>query len=94
MDVDNEGREKDRSPVVLAAEMVSDVELLLASKYSLQLTFAMLSFVLKKPLRKPSHYAGSTLNPYLTVILTFLATLVKNRSGKRWSVSFLVYQGK
>jgi len=78
MDVDDEGR--DRSPVIPAAETASDAELPPAFKYSLQLTFAMLSFVLKKPLRKPSQYAGSTLNPYLTVILTFLATLVKHRS--------------
>jgi len=80
MDVDDEGRERDRSPVIPAAETSSDVELPPAFKYSFQLTFAMLSFVLKKPLRKPSQYAGSTLNPYLTVILTFLATLVKHRS--------------
>ncbi len=40
----------------------------------------MLSFVLKKPTRKPSQYASSTLNPYLTIILTFLATLVKHKS--------------
>ncbi len=80
MDIDDEGKERDRSPVIPAAETASDVELPPAFKYSLQLTFAMISFILKKPLRKPSQYAGSSLNPYLTIVLTFLATLVKHRS--------------
>jgi hypothetical protein len=80
MDVDDEGKERDRSPIIPPAETASDIDLPPAFKYALQLTFAMLSFVLKKPMRKPSQYAGSTLNPYLTVILTFLATLVKHRS--------------
>jgi hypothetical protein len=80
MDVDDEGKERDKSPIIPPAETASDVDLPPAFKYALQLTFAILSFVLKKPMRKPSQYAGSTLNPYLTVILTFLATLVKHKS--------------
>jgi protein SMG6 len=47
-------------------------------KYALQLTFAMLSHVLSRPTRKASPFAGSTLNPYLTVLLTFLATVLKH----------------
>jgi hypothetical protein len=43
-----------------------------------QLTFAMLSHVLKNPTRKASPFTRSTLNPYLTIILTFLATIGKN----------------
>ncbi len=76
MDVDDEGREKDRLPIILAAETASDMDLPPAYKYALQLTFTILSFVLKKP----TSYARSTLNPYLTVILTFLATLVKHKN--------------
>ena len=81
MDVDDEGKDRDnKSPVVPPAEGASDVELPPAFKYALQFTFMMLSFVLKKPMRKPSQYVGSTLNPYLTVILTFLATVLKHKS--------------
>ncbi|TFK42921.1 hypothetical protein BDQ12DRAFT_299349 [Crucibulum laeve] len=50
-----------------------------AFKYALQLTFAMLSYVLRHPTRKASQYARSTLNPYLTVLLTFLATVLKHQ---------------
>ena len=47
-------------------------------KLAAQLTFEMLSHVLKNPTRKAAPFARSTLNPYLTIILTFLATLAKN----------------
>ena len=50
-----------------------------AFKFALQLVFQMLSSVLRQPFRKPSPYARSTLNPYLTIILTFLATILKHR---------------
>ena len=50
-----------------------------AFRFALQLAFSMLSYVLRHPTRKPSQYARSTLNPYLTVILTFLATVLKHR---------------
>ena len=73
MDVDDEGQERDKSLPPKRHQM-----------WIIQIRtpayFAVFSFVLKKPMRKPSQYAGSTLNPYLTVILTFLATLMKNRS--------------
>ncbi|KAJ3525600.1 hypothetical protein NMY22_g10503 [Coprinellus aureogranulatus] len=49
--------------------------------YALQLTFSMLSLVLRRPLRQPSTYARSTLNPYLTVILTFLSTILKQQAA-------------
>ena len=52
-----------------------------AFKYALQLTFAMLSHVLKHPIRKSTTAFGTpALNPYLTVLLTFLATALKNSS--------------
>jgi hypothetical protein len=47
-------------------------------RFALQLMFAMLTHVLHRPTRKPSPFARSTLNPYLTVILTFLATVLKH----------------
>jgi len=56
------------------AETASDAELPPAFNYSLQLTFAMLSFILKKPLRKPP----SRLLTHLTVILTLLERSVKS----------------
>lgn len=46
-------------------------------KFALQLTFAMLSHVLRHPTRQPTPYTR-TVNPYLTVILTFLTTVLKN----------------
>ena len=49
-----------------------------AFKFALQLVFRMLSSVLRHPTRKPSQFARSTLNPYLTIILTFLATVLKH----------------
>ena len=50
----------------------------LGFKFALQLNFQMLSTVLRHPTRKPSQYARSTLNPYITIILTFLATVLKH----------------
>ena len=49
-----------------------------AFKFALQLVFQMLSSVLRHPTRKPSQYARSTLNPYLTILLSFLATVLKH----------------
>lgn len=49
-----------------------------AFKFALQLVFRMLSSVLRHPTRKPSQFARSTLNPYLTILLSFLATVLKH----------------
>jgi protein SMG6 len=48
-----------------------------AFKYAMQLTFAMLEHVLRRPTRKASPYARSSLNPYLSVVLTFLSTALR-----------------
>ncbi|KAL4259410.1 PIN domain-containing protein [Pleurotus pulmonarius] len=53
------------------AEIVTPVVFSLA----LQLTFAMLSHVLRDPIR------GDMPNPYLTVLLTFLATILKEEKA-------------
>lgn len=48
-------------------------------KFALELTFAMLSHVLHNHSCRASQYAESNPNPYLTVILTFLSTIIKHR---------------
>ncbi|KAF8638491.1 hypothetical protein AX16_010474 [Volvariella volvacea WC 439] len=44
---------------------------------ALQLTFSMLSFALRNPLRKPNSHSKPLLNPYIGIILTFLTTMAK-----------------
>jgi protein SMG6 len=46
-------------------------------KLALQLTFAMLSHVLRFPTRKANPFARTSVNPYLTIVLTFLVTMCK-----------------
>ncbi|TFY71744.1 hypothetical protein EVG20_g1267 [Dentipellis fragilis] len=45
---------------------------------ALQLTFTMLTYVLERPERSVGHFGRRSVNPYLTVVLTFLATMLKN----------------
>ncbi|KAG1891533.1 hypothetical protein F4604DRAFT_1706903 [Suillus subluteus] len=75
MDVDDEGAPQ-TSPVPSDANMPA--ELPVSFKLALELAFSMLSFVLRNPTRKASHFSRSTLNPYLSVMLTFLATVTKH----------------
>lgn len=80
MDIDDE------SPVVAAGQAVSFApphadstpDLPPMFKFATQLTFSMLSFVLRHPTRKASQFSRSNLNSYLTIILTFLATVCKH----------------
>lgn len=44
---------------------------------TLQLAFATLSFCLRHPQRRSSQFARPTLNPYITIFLTFLHTILK-----------------
>ncbi|KAJ7134972.1 hypothetical protein C8R43DRAFT_894524 [Mycena crocata] len=76
MDVDEEGVQQ-TSPAMSEAEAASS-EAPAAFRFALQLLFAILSHVLRRPTRKPSPFARSNLNPYLTVVLTFLATVLKH----------------
>lgn len=48
-------------------------------KFALQLTSAMLLHVLRQPTHKVSEYVCLTLNPYLTIVLTFPTTILKHR---------------
>ena len=47
-------------------------------KLAAQLTFAMLSQVLKSPTQKSLPFAKSTLNLYMTIVLAFLATISRH----------------
>ncbi|KAJ7752078.1 hypothetical protein B0H16DRAFT_1887390 [Mycena metata] len=77
MDVDEEGMQQQTSPAMSDAEAAA-TEAPVSFRFALQLLFAMLSHVLRRPTRKSSPFARSTLNPYLTVVLTFLATVLKH----------------
>ena len=46
------------------------------------LSLAMLSHTLRHPFRRPSEYATPTLNPYNTIILTFLAAVLREPSAR------------
>ena len=45
---------------------------------ALNLTFTTLSYALRNPWRKTNAFTPPSLNPYISVVLTFLTTLVKN----------------
>ncbi|KAF7969700.1 hypothetical protein HWV62_26152 [Athelia sp. TMB] len=55
-------------------------EYLAALTLAAKLAFTMVSHVLKRPTRKASPFARSTINPYVTIILTFLSTLTKQNA--------------
>ena len=85
MDVDAE--EEDikmvtSSPMVTKADADLDGDLPVHLKLSLQLTFFMLSHVLSRPMRSIP-FQRDTLNPYITIILTFVSTAVKS---DHWSI--------
>ncbi|KAJ3572504.1 hypothetical protein NP233_g3036 [Leucocoprinus birnbaumii] len=77
MDVDDDHHHHQTSPTLSEADsyMPEDPP---AFKYALQLTFAMLSFVLRNPTRRATEFSRSSINPYLTILLTFLATMLKH----------------
>ncbi|KAJ7602470.1 hypothetical protein FB45DRAFT_1072964 [Roridomyces roridus] len=76
MDVDQDGVLQQTSPAMSEAE--ADAQAPAAFRLALQLLFAMLTHTLRRPTRKSSQFARSTLNPYLTVALTFLATVFRH----------------
>ncbi|OCH95657.1 hypothetical protein OBBRIDRAFT_767535 [Obba rivulosa] len=61
----------------------AELELPPALKLSMQLTFAMLIQALRAPERRTSIVTRSTINPYITITLTFLATVLKDRQALR-----------
>lgn len=62
-----------------AATSPNEPELPTALQHSMRLTFFLLAQTLRKPTRVTSPFARAILNPYLTVMLTFLATVLKDR---------------
>lgn len=81
MDVDVSGTS---SPAM--ADATTEPELSSGLKYALQLTFGMLTHVLSRPyLRRSSPLARPSLNPYITILLTFVATTLKDKTAERVS---------
>ena len=66
-----------------AAAATAETELPLGLRSALQLTFGMLAHALRKPtLPQTSAVSHPPLNPYLTILLTFLATALKDKSAE------------
>ncbi|KAG9318400.1 hypothetical protein JVU11DRAFT_491 [Chiua virens] len=79
MDVDDDAlKSEPHTTSPLLSDSPVSPELSQTFKYAMQLSFSMLSFVLRNPTRKASPFAKSTLNPYLLIFLTFLVTISKN----------------
>ena len=80
MEVDDED-EKVIAGETLDGSAATAEELPAALRFAMQLTFVMFSHTLRHPLRCPSQYATQTLNPYNTIMLTFLATVLREPSA-------------
>ena len=70
------------SPTIGRADADQDGDLPVHLKLSLQLAFSMLSQALSRPMRRIP-FQRDTLNPYITIILTFVSTVVKS---DHWSI--------
>ena len=79
MDIDDDAAAAGEPPLTPAPQ---EPELPTALSLAMQLTFAMLSHTLRHPFRRPSEYATPTLNPYNTIILTFLAAVLREPSAR------------
>jgi len=82
MDVDDEHQKHFNMDQLVVSTALSDPDLPdlpPAFKFALQLTFAVLSHVLKKLTRRALQHSHSPLNHYLTVLFTFLATVLKHQ---------------
>lgn len=70
------------SPTAMSPSMEFDndsmsVDVPHSLQLALQLAFSTLSFCLRHPLRRTSQFAKPKLNPYITVLLTFVQTILK-----------------
>ena len=65
------------STTIARADADQDGDLPVHLKLSLQLAFSMLSQALSRPVRRIP-FQRDTLNPYITIILTFVSTAVKS----------------
>ena len=75
--VDVDAEEVTRSPAIARVDTDQDGDLPVHLKHSLQLAFSMLSEALSQPMRR-TPFQRDTLNPYITVILTFVSTAIKS----------------
>lgn len=67
-----------------AAAVIDDENgLPLAFKFALQLTFEVFAFTLQSPSRKATAFSRPSLNPYNTILLTFLSTVMKHTQIQR-----------
>ncbi|KAI0637215.1 hypothetical protein C8Q77DRAFT_554722 [Trametes polyzona] len=85
MEVDDEDVDVDRSALGVGeapSPVSTEPELPAALKLAMELTFTMLSHTLRHPLRRTSEYTADTLNPYNTIILTFLATVLRDQTAR------------
>jgi len=89
MDVDDEGVETMNERMVTAIQLSPSVRDAASSgsgvpnplRLSMQLTLKMLSHALQNPTHQATPFARETLNPYITIVLTFLATILKDRQA-------------
>lgn len=77
MDVDGDENAGGRGDTPSQAN-IQQPPLSVAYLQALKLMMTILSFTLRHPLRRPSTFARLGVNPYLTVTLTFLTTILKN----------------
>ncbi|OJT14129.1 Telomerase-binding protein EST1A [Trametes pubescens] len=85
MEIDDEDVDIDKSSLgtgEVPSPTSAEPELPAALQLAMELTFVMLSHTLRNPIRRASEYATPTLNPYNTVILTFLATVLRDQSAR------------
>ncbi|KAH8117438.1 hypothetical protein DFH11DRAFT_1817087 [Phellopilus nigrolimitatus] len=73
------------SPMLVNAQAIplEQAEPPLSFKYALQLTFEMLAYTLQNSMRTATPFSRPSLNPYNTVVLTFLATVMKHSAVQR-----------
>ena len=79
MDIDDNAAATAKPPLSSAPQ---EPELPIALSLAMQLTFAMLLHTLRHPFRRHSEYATPPLNPYNTIILTFLAAVLREPSAR------------
>lgn len=84
MEIDDEDVDIDKSSLgtsEVPSPTSAEPELPAVLQFAMELTFVMLSHTLRNPVRRASEYATPTLNPYNTVILTFLPTVLRDQSA-------------
>lgn len=77
MDVD-EPRSTRPSPIPTHSLVVSPESESPTFINAFKLTFTLFSHILKHPLRRPSPYSHRSVNPYISILLTFLSTILKS----------------